>query len=348
LAGVWGIGVRGDGEAPGTRTRNRLIKSQQNTLSSLNKLPVSTLAELSGLSKSYISQVRHGKCPPSQRLIEALAESPRCRKPDRDYLKQFLESRSATGVSPKTTRFYRERLSKYVAHVDYTRASRQQVERYLNSIPPNQYGLGNRHASYRAIKAFHNWLTAQHELDNPTKGMTAPMLGKPILPSLSKDEVELLIEKSKNTRDKAIIALFTESGLRLSELANIKARDIDWQARTIRTIGKGRKEALAPFGELSAGYLKAWLSEYQPNGSCVWGINEWGIVSMLRYLSEATGLTCNPHTFRRTFAVLLRKAGVDTMTIRDLGRWESVQMVERYTRSFGFSDAMKFYKAPLG
>jgi hypothetical protein len=35
------------------------------------------------------------------------------------------------------------------------------------------------------------------------------------------------------------------------------------------------------------------------------------------------------------------------MTIRDLGRWESVQIVERYTRSFGFSDAMKFYEAPL-
>jgi integrase len=68
---------------------------------------------------------------------------------------------------------------------------------------------------------------------------------------------------------------------------------------------------------------------------------------MLERLRRQTGLPCNPHTFRRTFAVLLRKAGVDTMTIRDLGRWESVQMVERYTRSFGFADAMKFYKAPL-
>jgi integrase len=95
------------------------------------------------------------------------------------------------------------------------------------------------------------------------------------------------------------------------------------------------------------GILKAWLSEYQPNGSCIWGINRRGIQMMLERLRRQTGLPCNPHTFRRTFAVLLRKAGVDTMTIRNLGRWESVQMVERYTRSFGFSDAMKFYKAPL-
>jgi len=80
----------------------------------------------------------------------------------------------------------------------------------------------------------------------------------------------------------------------------------------------------------------------------IWGINARGVQIMLKRLQDRTGVPGNPHTFRRTFAVLLRKAGVDTMTIRDLGRWESVQMVERYTHSFGFQDAIKFYKAPLG
>lgn len=112
-------------------------------------------------------------------------------------------------------------------------------------------------------------------------------------------------------------------------------------------MGKGRKEASAPFGELSEGYLKAWLAEYSPNGS-VWGINAEGIQTMLRRLQEQTGLPCNPHTFRRTFAVLLRKQGVDCLVIRDLGRWESVSMVERYTRSFNFKDTMKFYRGTLG
>ena len=63
---------------------------------------------------------------------------------------------------------------------------------------------------------------------------------------------------------------------------------------------------------------------------------------------KKTGLPCNPpHTFRRTFACLLRKARVDTMTIKDLGRWESLEMVQRYTRSVSFQDSLKFYKAPL-
>ena len=70
--------------------------------------------------------------------------------------------------------------------------------------------------------------------------------------------------------------------------------------------------------------------------------------AMLDGLRDETGLPCNPHTFRRTFACLLRKAGVDTMTIKDLGRWESLEMVQRYTRSVTFEDSLKFYKAPLG
>jgi site-specific recombinase XerD len=111
-------------------------------------------------------------------------------------------------------------------------------------------------------------------------------------------------------------------------------------------LGKGKKEAYAPFGELSTGYLREWLVQYKPDGN-IWELNQWGITSLLRRLQEKTGLPCNPHTFRRTFACLLRKAGVDTMTIKDLGRWESLEIVQRYTRSVSFHDSMRLYKAPL-
>ena len=141
--------------------------------------------------------------------------------------------------------------------------------------------------------------------------------------------------------------LFVESGLRLSELVNIKYEDINWDNRSIKIWGKGRKEAYAPFAQLSEQYVKAWLGEHNPNGN-IWGITKFGICVMLQRLEKCTDLPCNPHTFRRTFACLLRKAGVDTMTIKDLGRWESLEMVQRYTRSVTFQDSMKFYKAPLG
>ena len=111
-------------------------------------------------------------------------------------------------------------------------------------------------------------------------------------------------------------------------------------------MGKGIKEVLAPFGELSEKYLQIWLAEYDPNSN-IWGLNRCGITSMLRRLESITGIPCNPHTFRRTFACLLRKAGIDTMTIKDLGRWESLEMVQKNTRPVTFQDSLRFYKAPL-
>jgi integrase/recombinase XerC len=170
-----------------------------------------------------------------------------------------------------------------------------------------------------------------------------------ILPSLTTEQVEELLQKSKSVRDKAIIALFVELGLRLSELTNIKVGDVDWNSHIIKVIGKGNKEGYAPFGNKAEGYLRLWLSEYNAeNGERMWNIGFWGIKTMLDKLKQQTGLPCNPHTFRRTFACLLRKAGVDTMTIKDLGRWESLEMVQRYTRSVTFHDSMRLYKAPLG
>ncbi len=176
--------------------------------------------------------------------------------------------------------------------------------------------------------------------------LRAPKLSKLIMPAFTKKQVITLLDAVDNNRDKAIIALFTESGLRLSELASIKREDIDWQNRIVRIIGKGRKEAFAPFGELTLKYLKVWLAESNQNGN-VWGGQKWGIVSMLRRLKVTTGLPCNSHSFRRSFACLLRKAGLDTMTIKDLGRWESLEMVQRYTRFISFYDSLKFYKGPL-
>ena len=313
----------------------------------LNTMTVSQLAELSNLSKAYISQVKNKKRPPSQKLVNVLIELTAHNCPKLDYISLFLKSRQAIGVSPRTLEFYKERLYKFALNVTYHKATPQTIQRYLNSIPPNDNGYATRHASFRAIRAFYRWLGAEYGMSNPMVNIGAPILGKPILPSLTQEQVLLLINKSQSVRDKAIISLFAESGLRLTELTNIKPNDIDWTNNVVRVMGKGRKEGYAPFGELSKQYLKEWLTSYSPNGN-IWGLNQWGIVSMLRRLESETGLPCNPHTFRRTFACLLRKAGVDTMTIKDLGRWESLEMVQRYTRSVSFNDSLKFYKPPLG
>jgi integrase len=258
------------------------------------------------------------------------------------YLPLFLQSRQAIEVTPCTLSFYRSKLSRFFSELDADSAQRPDIEAFLLQFK----NPGNRHAYYRAIKTFYNWRVETFGLPSPMKHLRAPRLPKLILPSLTREQVLTLLDTLDNFRDKAIVSLLTESGLRLSELTDIKPYNIDWTNRTIRVIGKSNKEAMAPFGPLTEHYLQAWLNEYEPEGN-IWGLNTWGISSMLRRLRQVTGLPCNPHTFRRTFACLLRKAGIDSMTIKELGRWESIDMVQRYTRSITFNDSLKFYKAPL-
>jgi site-specific recombinase XerD len=170
----------------------------------------------------------------------------------------------------------------------------------------------------------------------------SPKLDRKILPSLTPQQLDYLIKQAHCIRDQAIISLFADSGLRLRELASISPQNIDWDNRLIKVKCKGNKEGFAVFGKRTEVLLKQWLSTYKPNGT-LWDLKPWGISIMLQRLKERTGLPCNPHTFRRTFASILAKRGVDCLHIMRLGRWESIQMVERYTRSVQFEDSLKLY-----
>ena len=94
---------------------------------------------------------------------------------------------------------------------------------------------GNRHAYFRAIRTFYNWLEQNFDLPSPMKHMKAPRLPRLIMPSLDRGQVLNLIDRVDSSRDKAIIALFTESGLRLSELEGVRLQDINWNKMSINS-----------------------------------------------------------------------------------------------------------------
>jgi len=171
-----------------------------------------------------------------------------------------------------------------------------------------------------------------------------PKVGKRIMPALTTEQVEYLITSAECVRDRAIISLFADSGLRLTELANIKLDNIDWDNCLIKVVCKGNKEGFAPFGKKTKSLMREWASQYKSEYGLLWDLDRWGIVVMLRHLRAKTGLPCNAHTFRRTFASELAKRGVDSLHIMRLGRWESIAMVERYTRSVKFEDSLRLYR----
>ena len=74
-------------------------------------------------------------------------------------------------------------------------------------------------------------------------------------------------------------------------------------------------------------------------------MGRYGIQTMLRRLSEDTGIKCNAHSFRRGFACNLHRKGLSTLDIMHLGGWESLDMVLNYTRSITFEDCLNHYRA---
>jgi site-specific recombinase XerD len=258
----------------------------------------------------------------------------------------FIESRKAKGVSPKSIYFYHRCLSKALEYIGNPyHAKPEDIIAFLNTIPPNEIGLSNRHAYRRALMTFYSWLEKVYDLPNPVKKVDAPPLPNVIMPTLRLHQIKEII-KTQSAKGKAIVMLATASGLRRSELANVEIENIDWQGDRIRTLGKGRKEAYAPIG-FSAPYIKQWLTESGKTSGNLFDLTSNGMRSFFLRLQNQTGLKTNAHVFRRAFAVVGRELGLDCLTIKDLGRWSSVDMVERYTKDFNFNDANKLYKEKL-
>jgi site-specific recombinase XerD len=216
----------------------------------------------------------------------------------------------------------------------------------INQFLSTRTCINGKHAYYRSIRAFCNWLYRQGYItDNPITRVDPPKMRKVILPSLTSEQVEYLIFQAENIRDKAIISLLADSGMRLNELLNIKENHIDFDNCTVIIWGKGAKQRKAPFTSRTLNFLQEYLSIHTNNGyPNIWCMRRRGIQIMLYRLEKRTGLPCSPHTFRRTFASNLHRAGLDIEHIMRLGGWESLDMVLRYTRSVKFEESLRLYR----
>ena len=157
-----------------------------------------------------------------------------------------MESRKAKGISPASLSYYQIVLSRALSAIGNPYlAKSEDITTYLNTIPPNKRGFSTRHAYRRVLRTFYGWLNDVYDFPNPILKVPTPELPNVILPTLRLHQIRDII-KNQPTKDKAIIMLATASGLRRSELANVKVEDVDLQQGKIKTNGKGGKEAYAP------------------------------------------------------------------------------------------------------
>ena len=151
-------------------------------------------------------------------------------------LSQFLKSRRQ-GISPRTYEFYKALLNPFIHSCELTPDG-------INTFLSRLTCANGKNAYYRAIRAFCNWLYRQGLIaDNPITKVDPPKMRKIILPSLTPEQVDYLIQEAETVRDKAIISFFADSGIRLTELLNVKESHIYWETNTVIIWSKGGKQS---------------------------------------------------------------------------------------------------------
>jgi len=286
--------------------------------------------------------------PPGVRLcLSILGAGGGIRTPDlllgKPAVDTFVNIRKATkGLTKQGEKWLRYTLGKFVECVPLP-VNQVTNGHIITSLAQYEDKPWRRHSLYRALNTFFRWASEEYHFDNPMARIQAPKTPDVVLYAITPDKTAQLIEDAGNTRDKAIIALLADSGARRSEIAGIKADDLDLEHCRIKVLGKGNKEGYLVFGAKTKALLTQYINEANPTGN-LFDLNTFGIQTMLRRLGEETGIKCNAHAFRRGFATSLRRAGVGELDIQQLGRWSSLEMVHRYTKSYTFDDAAKRYK----
>jgi integrase/recombinase XerC len=249
-----------------------------------------------------------------------------------ELLEKFISSRPE-GLSRKTIQFYRYALTNFVGYP----LSPDGVSSYLKSLTCGNAKL----RFYQSLKILFRWLLRNNYIpDNATERVAPPKTQKKLLAAISKEQLGILLDNALTERDKVVINFLWHSGLRVSEAARVRARDFNWHEGTVIVLGKGNRYRKALAGN---GMVRHWFSEHDS-----FELTAEGIQTVLKILSRKTGIRCNPHAFRRGFAVHQVKSGLSTRVVQALGGWETIAMVERYSKSLTFDDALHLYKQVNG
>ena len=205
--------------------------------------------------------------------------------------------------------------------------------------------------SISAIKSFFNYLIFEGYIkDSPISNIESPKQEKKLPKVLTEKEIKQLINSIDlnhdfGQRNKTIIEILYGTGIRVSELINLKLSNIFFKENIIKVIGKGNKERLVPLGEIASNQMKIYINnrnrlKIDSKSSDILFLNRYGrgltrsmIFKIISDASKRIGLDkkISPHTLRHSFATHLIKNGADLRTIQLILGHESITTTEIYT-----------------
>ena len=222
---------------------------------------------------------------------------------------------------------------------------------YLIFLDDKKYKKSTISRKLSSLRTFYKFLALNNYSDNnPFLLISSPKKEKKMPRFINYQGIDEIfnipnIKTMEGQREKVILEVLYGSGIRVSELVNIKIKDIDFSNRTILIIGKGSKERIVPFGEYALEAINMYLndgrkkylndkeSEYLIVGKNEIQLTTRRIEQIIDDLIKKTSLKINitPHMFRHTFATHLLDNGCELIAVQELLGHESLSSTEIYT-----------------
>lgn len=217
------------------------------------------------------------------------------------------------------------------------------------------------------VRTFYKYLLLEDRIENdPSALLETPKIGRKLPDTLSREEIVAMIErvdlsKPEGERNRTILETLYGSGLRVSELVNLKISNIYFNDGFMRILGKGSKERLVPLGGIASKRISNYLKtvrihlDIKKAGEDIVFLNRRGaplsrvmIFNIVRQAAIDAGIkkSISPHTLRHSFATHLVEGGADLRAVQDMLGHESITTTEIYThldRDYLRSNIVQFH-----
>lgn len=211
---------------------------------------------------------------------------------------------------------------------------------------------------FRTLRPFFNWLQREDIIkDNPFIYLKTPKTDKKVIQALTPIEVERLFKVCSgrsplDIRNKAILSIFLDTGLRISELAGLTLDDIDMdQGSLLIRNGKGGKQRIVHIGTKAHKILWKYITIHRRSYSRRLFTNRnneplevIGIKILVKRLGDKAKVKVHPHKLRHTFAISYLRAGGDVFSLQYILGHSTLQMTQRYLQSLNAEDAINAHK----
>ena len=227
---------------------------------------------------------------------------------------------------------------------DLIKTTKSDLERFNKTL--NELDPKSKARVISSIKSFYKYeMIKGNVCENISNVLIIPKFKKSIPDILSIEEVDKLLDIEVidhiSARNKAMLELMYASGLRVTELINLKPNDVDLENNTVRTMGKGKKERIIPIGDYATVAVKNYLYNYRPdNKKCDYlflnnhynQMTRQGFFKVMKKLLLEKGINIkfSPHTLRHSFASHMLSNGADLRTIQELLGHSNISTTEIY------------------